>query len=353
MARLLDQCYRDRRVPGTNWLSSSVNLSPQKGGWNVADAGDPSAAAPGQAVPDEVVDAVRDFTFFWTRATSTLREGLLDTSYSLTEARVLFEFAQADAVEIADLRRRLDLNSGYLSRILTRFERDGLLTRQRSTRDARRQVVRLTATGREVHGHLEARSAGEVRKLVDGLSSAGRARLVAALRDAEGVLSGPDGAATLRRPEPGDLGWVVERHGALGAAHTGSRSAVEAEAARVVADFAERSDVRREAAWIAVAAGRRVGSVLCVRTGEGAAALRLLLVEPEVRGRGLGGRLVDECVRFARDSGYARLSFPLYAGTAAARLAERAGFRPAGEAPVRAGTAATREQRWERSLGTT
>ena len=275
------------------------------------------------------VEAVRSFNRFYTATIGVLREGLLSTPYSLTEARVLFELAQRDSTEVAGLRRALDLDAGYLSRILARLESAGLATRGRSAADARRQVVTLTEAGRAEFAALDAASAADVQSLLGRLPEDGQRRLVAAMGSIRGVLDGPPRppAFVLRPPGPGDYGWVVHRHGARYAEEQGLDGSFEALVARVVADYIERHDPRRERAWIAEVGGDPVGSVFCVRKDDETAQLRLLLVEPAARGMGLGGRLVEECLRFARRAGYRRMTLWTHEQSAAARrIYARAGF---------------------------
>lgn len=275
------------------------------------------------------VAAVRAFNRFYTNAIGVLREGLLRTPYSLTEARVVFELAQQDATEVADLRRTLDIDAGYLSRILTRFETDGLATRERSRADGRRQTIRLTDLGRAAFEMLDTRSAEEFRELLAELTEEDQRRLLGAMETIREVLEGsprPE-AFVLRPPEPGDFGWVVHRHGVLYAEEYGWDDTFEALVARIVADYVDHRDPQRESAWIAEADGEPVGCVFCVKKEDKVAQLRLLLVEPSARGMGIGARLVEECIRFARRAGYENLM--LWTNDVlhqARRIYERAGF---------------------------
>ena len=227
------------------------------------------------------------------------------------------------------MRRWLDLDAGYLSRILTRFEADGLVRRSRSPGDGRRQVIALTQTGRAVFGRLDALSSEQIRGLLGPIPPGRRDRLTAAMAGIREILSGTPGANTvvLRPPVPGDLGWVVQRNGALYAAEYGWDETYEALVARIVADYAGRADAAGEAAWIAEVAGERAGCVFCMRKDDRTAQLRLLLVEPSARGMGIGGRLVDECLAFARRAGYREIV--LWTNDvlhAARRIYQRAGF---------------------------
>jgi DNA-binding MarR family transcriptional regulator/GNAT superfamily N-acetyltransferase len=275
------------------------------------------------------VAAIRAFNRFYTARIGALRDGLLATAHPLPEARVLYELGQREQTDVVALRRTLELDGGYLSRLLARLEEQGFIARERAAGDARRQVVALTNDGRDAYETLDARSAAEIGTLLDGLAAADRARLRTAMDTVREVLDGaPRPAAfALRPPRPGDYGWVVQRHGALYAEEYGWDESFEALVARVVADYAEDHDPAREAAWIAEVSGRPVGSIFCVRKDERTAKLRLLLVEPSARGLGVGGALVDKCVRFARAAGYAELFLwtnDVLAG--ARRLYERAGF---------------------------
>jgi DNA-binding MarR family transcriptional regulator/GNAT superfamily N-acetyltransferase len=275
------------------------------------------------------VDAVREFSRFYTNVIGVLREGLLDTPYTLTEGRVVYELAQHESTEVADLRRVLDIDPGYMSRILAAFEADGLVTRSRSERDGRRQVIALTRRGRDAFDTLNARSAGEIKQLLAPLSHHDRARLVESLGVGRQLLGDElRGRVTLRAPTSGDYGWVVERHGVLYRTEYDWDETMEGLIATIVGAFAQGHDSERERAWIAELAGVRVGCVFCVRKSEEVAQLRLLLVEPAARGHGLGTRLVDACIDFARGAGYRELVLWTNDVLHAARgIYERAGFR--------------------------
>ena len=287
-------------------------------------------------VADGDVAAVREFNRFYTNVLGLLREGLLDTPYSLTEARIIFELARQDEVEVAAMRRWLDLDAGYLSRILARFETDGLVCKSRSPGDGRRQLISLTQAGRAVFGRLDALSSDQIRGLLGAVPAGQRSRLTTAMASIREVLDGRPAAVTvvLRPPAPGDLGWVVQRNGALYAAEYGWDQTYEALVARLVADFAARADRAGEAAWIAEAGGERAGCVFCTRKSDQTAQLRLLLVEPSARGIGIGERLVTECLAFARRAGYRDIV--LWTNDvlhAARRIYQRAGFELAGSKP--------------------
>lgn len=273
--------------------------------------------------------AVRAFNRSYTRTIGLLQEGLLDSPYTLTEARVLFDLAQSETTEVVELRRALDLDAGYVSRILSRFEADGLLRRQRSEHDGRRQVVTLTDAGREAFRAIDTQSAREVSALLDQMTEDDQARLLAAMEVIQQTLSGdgPTPPVVIRPPEAGDLGWVIERHGALYAREYGWDASFEHFVVQVMAEYVDARDDGRCGAWIADTGGRRVGSIFCTPLDATVAQLRLFLVEPAARGQGLGSRLVDECMRFARGAGYERVTLWTYDVLAAARrIYQRAGF---------------------------
>ena len=277
-----------------------------------------------------VVDDVRRFNRFYTRVLGLLRPDLAGSAFGLTEARVLFELAHRDDVAAADLRRDLDLDAGYLSRILSGFTENGFVAREKSETDARRQVVRLTDDGRRAFDELDRLQAGAIATMLAPLDDGQRAELVTSMGRIRRTLGDEPQSRglVLRPPAPGDLGWVVERHGFRYAADYGWDTTFEALVARIVAEFAERGDIKREAAWIAELDGERVGCVFCTAADADTAQLRLLIVEPSARGSGVGTRLVDECLRFAKRAGYRRIT--LWTNdvlVSARRIYERAGFR--------------------------
>ena len=296
--------------------------------------------------------ALRAFNRFYTNEIGVLQEGFLHTPYSLAEARVLFELAQAEQDEVAELRRRLDMDAGYLSRILGRLERAGLVQRERSTVDARRQIARLTTHGRKEFAVLDERSAAKAVELLAPLDDGAQRRLVSSMGAIRTLLrSETTGDVVLREPRSGDYGWTIERHGALYADEYGWDVTREGFVARIVGDYVTTRDPAREAAWIAELDGRRAGCVFCVRREERVAQLWLLLVEPWARGAGIGGRLIDRCLEFARSAGYERIV--LWTNDVlvdARRLYERAGFELLEEAPHHAFGHDLVEQTWGREL---
>jgi len=259
--------------------------------------------------------AVRRFNRFFTRRIGVLREGLLHSPYSLAEARVLIEVSRRGDPTATDISRELGLDPGHLSRILAGLKSQGLVDRVRSEADGRRRLLSLTPDGEAAVALLDDRSREEVSEMLDGLSEGDRRRLLDAMRTIEGILGEESGGRFkfsepffLRQHAPGDMGWVVHRHGALYAREYGWDGRFEALVAHIVADFAEGYDPARERAWIAEMGGGIAGCVFLVRESDEVAKLRLLLVEPEARGLGLGERLVEECIRFARRTGYSKLT---------------------------------------------
>jgi len=309
---------------------------------------------PADVDPDQVA-AVRAFTRCYTAVLGVLDEGLLHTPYSVTEARILFELAQRDETELAGLRRDLRVDAGYMSRIVARLEADGLVTRSRSARDARCQVLTLTDQGRAVFATLDARSAAQVGRLLAGMPEPVRRRVVAAMDVVRTVLADerPSDvrAVVLRPPGPGDYGWMVARHGALYADEYGWDAAFEGLVARIVGDYVEHHDPAREAAWIAEVDGEPAGCVFCVARDATTAQLRILLVEPRFRGLGIGTRLVDRCLQFARQAGYG--SITLWTNdvlVSARRIYEAAGFTLVDEEPHHSFGHDLVGQHWERDL---
>lgn len=312
---------------------------------------------PRRVADDELqqkVDAVRRFNRFYTQRIGVLHATVLGSEFTLAEARVLFELAARDGLTAADLRRDLDIDQGYVSRILRRFERRRMVRRERSKHDGRMAHVSITERGRRELAPVEAAAAEHVRKLLADCNEAQQDRLVDAMRTIEDVLDrrpSRGGAVLLRQHEPGDLGWIVARHGALYSREKGWNERFEGLVADVVAGFARGHDSSRERCWIAVRDGHRVGCVMLVRRTDRVAQLRCLLVEPNQRGAGVGKSLVDECLRFAREAGYRKVRLWTDASLAPARrIYERAGFRYAGREDHTGFGSGLVGQRWELSL---
>ena len=262
---------------------------------------------------EERISAVRQFNRFFTREIGVLREGLLHTPYSLTEARILFELAQCDDLTASRLGRALGLDPGYLSRTLAGLEQKGLIEKLRSENDGRQFLIHLTPSGKEAFALLDQRSRAEVAEMLGDLGEDEQQRLLKAMRGIEAILGKDKGFKfsepfILRDYEPGDMGWVVHRHGVLYAQQYAWDSTFEALVAQVVSDFINNFKPGRERCWIAEMDGEIVGSVFVVQLSEEVAKLRLLLVEPKARGLGLGARLVEECIRFARRCGYKKMT---------------------------------------------
>ena len=286
------------------------------------------------------IDAVRHFNRDYTRRIGVLREGLLDSPFSLTQARVLYELAHREQPTATALGQELGLDAGYLSRILSAFARRGLLARQPSKTDGRQSLLGLTPRGRQVFAKLDAASAAEVRGLIEPLSVTDQERLVAAMRTIEDLLGGRAGRAEprppcrIRAPRPGDMGWVIHRHGEVYDREWGWGEGFEALVAEIVVRFMEKHVPERERACIAELDGERVGSIFLVAKSKTVAKLRLLLVEPAARGRGVGQRLVDECVRFARRAGYRKIVLWTQSILDPARhIYAKAGFQLVGQEP--------------------
>ncbi len=281
------------------------------------------------------VGAVRRFNRFYTRQIGLLNEGLLDSPFSLTEVRALYELAHREHPTAADLCKELGLDAGYLSRILRSFEKQGLIEKKDSSLDARQSLLTLTGKGRKVFEPLDARSDAQVGAMLSQLSPANQGTLIQAMQAIESALgarSVKPSSYLLRQHRPGDMGWVVQRHGELYWQEYRYDERFEALVARIVADFVEKLDPARERCWIAEKDGERVGSVFLVRKSRTVAKLRLLLMEPSARGLGLGGRLVSECVRFAREAGYKKMMLWTQSELTAARaIYQKAGFEMVGK----------------------
>jgi DNA-binding MarR family transcriptional regulator/GNAT superfamily N-acetyltransferase len=283
------------------------------------------------------VEAVRRFSRFYTRRIGVLHEGLLGSQLSLAQGRVLWELAQRGTTNAAELAGELGLDPGYLSRILRGFEERGLIAKEPSPADGRQSLLVLAEAGRDAFAAIDARSRDEIGALLEPLSATDQRRLVEAMGAVEELLGDRPRSRVpyvLRPHQPGDMGWVVHRHGVLYAAEYGWDERFEALVAAITAEFIQHHDPRRERCWMAEMEGEVVGSVFLVRQSDEVAKLRLLLVEPRARGQGIGARLVEECVRFATRAGYRRLT--LWTNSIlvpARRLYERAGFRLTQEEP--------------------
>jgi DNA-binding MarR family transcriptional regulator/N-acetylglutamate synthase-like GNAT family acetyltransferase len=281
--------------------------------------------------PAPQVQAVRAFNRFYTQRIGVLQRGLLHSPYSLTEVRVLYELANGTNLTASELQSRLRLDPGYLSRIVRSFERAGLLLRERSQKDGRQSLLRLTTRGRKVFSALNARQSSEVGNMLRLVPESARERLIASMRTIQKVLDDEDagsGKVSLRTHGPGDMGWVMSRHGALYDAEYGWDQRFEALVGEIVVNFIRDFDAERERCWIAEIDGERVGSIFLVKDTAAVAKLRLLLVEPNARGHGVGKLLVNECIDFASKAGYRKLTLWTNSVLDAARhIYEVVGFR--------------------------
>jgi len=308
----------------------------------------------GDSVTAQQIDAVRRFNRFYTVELGILDQGLLDSPLSLTEVRVLYELFHRGQSTAADLGKQLRLDPGYLSRILRRFQQRGWLKRQPSASDRRQVQLRLTRRGQRAFAALDRRSRDQIAALLGRCTAGDQSRMVGAMEAIERALapSAARGAGyVVRQHQPGDLGWIVERHGALYRGEYGLDERFEALVARIAADFLAGHDPRRERCWIAELDGERVGSVMLVQKSKRVAKLRLLLVDPRARGLGIGARLVDECVHFARQAGYRTMT--LWTNSelrAACHIYQAAGFQLVAEAPDDLFTPGQLGQTWELAL---
>ena len=277
------------------------------------------------------IETVRRFNRFYTRQIGLLSDHYLNSPFSLTEARVIFELAQYDETHATELRKQLNLDAGYLIRILRHFEKQGLITRRPSQQDGRQSRLNLTDQGREIYEFLNRSSREGIESMLNKVSGAEQARVVQSMNCIQALLDEdmpkPQVPYILRPPQAGDMGWVVQQHGKLYAEEYGWNEQFEALVAEIVAAFVRNYDPKYERCWIAEREVEPIGSVFVVKKAEGVAKLRMLLVDPRARGLGIGGRLVEECIRFARQIGYQKME--LWTNsilTAARHIYKKAGF---------------------------
>lgn len=302
---------------------------------------------------NDQVQAVRAFNRFYTRKLGVLDQQLLKSPYSLSEARVLYELAHREDLSAKEIGAELGLDAGYLSRIVQNFDEAGLITREPLPSDRRQYRLGLTAKGRQAFAKLDRSSRDDVAAMLDGLPHGGREQLVGAMAEIERLLGGsaPSRTAILREPRPGDMGWVVQSHGALYAREYGFDSSFEGLVAEIAAKFLASFDASRERCWIADIEGAQVGSIFLVRHSDDVAKLRLLLVDPAGRGQRLGQRLVAECIAFARACGYRRITLWTQSILVAARsIYEKAGFRLVATEPHRSFGQSLIGETWELEL---
>ena len=280
---------------------------------------------------NEIIPAIRHFNRFYTRQIGLLREGWLHSQFSLSEVRVLYEIAHRDRPTAAGMAKDLEIDSGYLSRMLRGFQVRGLLQKSRSQADARQHLLELTQKGAAVFAALDDRQTKEVGEMLGHIAEPEQRRLVAAMQAIERAFHPtPQQPATpyiLREHRPGDMGWVIYRHGILYSEEYSYDENFEALVAEIAAKFIQNLDRRRERCWIAERDGENVGCIFLIKKSKMVAKLRLLLVEPSARGLGIGKRLVAECVRFARQAGYKKITLWTQSELTGARhLYEEAGF---------------------------
>ncbi|MBU0725541.1 MAG: helix-turn-helix domain-containing GNAT family N-acetyltransferase [Alphaproteobacteria bacterium] len=306
------------------------------------------------AVLEARIAAIRRFSRFYTRRIGVLHEGLHNSPFSLTEGRIIYELAQRDGVTAADLGSDLGLDAGYLSRVLRTLEERGVLIRRPSKSDGRQNILSLTPLGRDAFAALNASSHDEIGALLGALPERRQRQLVEALETAETLLGGPPPQATaclIRPHRPGDIGWVIQRHGELYAQEYGWDISFEALVAQIAGDFLRDFNPADNCCWIAEKSGERVGSAFVVRSDSTTAKLRLVIVDPAARGLGLGHRLVEECLRFARAAGYTRMTLWTNDVLHAARhIYQKAGFTMTASAPHHSFGKDLVSETWERDL---
>jgi DNA-binding MarR family transcriptional regulator/N-acetylglutamate synthase-like GNAT family acetyltransferase len=283
------------------------------------------------ATPADPIQTIRRFNRFYTRQIGVLQEHLLESQFSLTEVRVLYEIAHRENSTAKDLCRDLGLDRGYVSRMLQNFEEHGWIKTIPAADDRRRQLLSLTAKGHKIFDPLELRSSDEVAAMLARLSPNQQWKFLASIREIESVLdpaTKPTAPYAVRQHRPGDMGWVVQRHGELYWQEYHYDERFEALVAEIVAEFIQNLDPTCERCWIAEKEGERVGCIFLVKKSAQLAKLRLLLVEPSARGLGIGKRLVEECGNFARDAGYKKILLWTQSELAAARgIYKAAGFQ--------------------------
>ncbi|WP_307648498.1 bifunctional helix-turn-helix transcriptional regulator/GNAT family N-acetyltransferase [Variovorax boronicumulans] len=268
-------------------------------------------SSPSPTADVAAIKAIRQFNRFYTRQIGAL-DPYLGSEMSLTDVRVLYELAHRETAVASEIGRDLGLDAGYMSRILRRFESEGWLTREPHTRDARQSVLHLTEAGHAAFAPLQQKSRDEAAALLAPLAPAQRNQLVQAMGTMQSLLDpaaapAKPQAAILRDPAPGDIGWVVQQHGEIYAREYGWDSSFEALVAQIAGEFLLKFQPEWERCWIAELNGERMGSIFVVRKSASVAQLRLLILSPAARGLGLGGKLVDECIAFARRKGYKKM----------------------------------------------
>lgn len=285
---------------------------------------------PGNGQPNVRIAAIRGFNRFYTRKIGVLQDGMLSTPFTLAEARVLYELAHRERPTATDIRKELGLDAGYVSRILREFEQKKLVRRTQSKDDERQKYLTLTTSGRKAFKPLDDRSNRDVAAMLENLPPAEQDQLLDAMRTIRRLLGGEEEPKTpylLRQHRPGDLGWIVHRHAVLYTQEYGWDERFEALVAEIVTKFIKEYDPKRDRCWVAEKDAAIAGSVFLVKDTDEVAKLRLLLLEPWARGLGLGKRLVEECIRFARQAGYRKITLWTQSMLHPARhIYEQAGF---------------------------
>ncbi|HZS47432.1 MAG TPA: helix-turn-helix domain-containing GNAT family N-acetyltransferase [Blastocatellia bacterium] len=299
---------------------------------------------------ERTIQSIRRFNRFYTKQIGILESSYLQSSFSLTQVRVLYELAHCDSTTATELAKGIGLDAGYLSRILADFEKRGFINKNQSEKDGRQTILSLTDQGQKAFAPLDIGANEQIGVMVGKLSSGEQNRLLEAMSSIQQILGEEtkDKSYVLRPHRPGDLGWVIHRHGVLYAQEYGYEERFEALVAEIAAKFIQKYDPKRERCWIAERSGENVGSVFLVKSTEDTAKLRLLIVEPSARGLGIGKRLVDECIRFARQAGYKKITLWTHKQLhAAISIYKKAGFHLVNEEPDPDHGIGTISQVWE------
>lgn len=297
----------------------------------------------------------RRFNRFYTRQIGLLTQGLLKTRFPLIQARVLYEMAQQQQTTASALVKKLNIDPGYLSRILSNFEKEGLLRKHRATSDSRQRILKLTNPGKKSFAELDERSRSVAEEMLLGLVDEDRHRLLHAMQTIETILDTrpkPSTPYLLRPHRPGDIGWIIHRHGVVYAEEYGFDETFEALVAEILVQFIHEHDPKRECLWIAEQEGERIGSVMIVDAGDQVAQLRLLLVEPKARGQSVGMRLIDECLNFSRRNRYRKIKLWTQSNLPQARhLYAKAGFERVSQSAHKSFGQELIAEIWEMPLG--
>lgn len=307
------------------------------------------------AAGDSRVAAVRGFNRFYTKKIGLLRGGVLDSKFSLSEARVLYELAHRKTTTASELSQDLGFDAGYLSRILQRFASQGLISRRQSATDGRQTILTLTPRGGEAYAPLNRRQNAEVAAMLDEIPESEQTRAIAAMRQIETAFSASSAVEPyiIRTHQPGDIGWVIGKHGEIYAREYGWNITFEAYVAGVTSKFVQEFNPERERCWIAERNGRNAGSVFLFDKGDNVAQLRMLIVDPEARGLGIGHRLVEECIRFARQCRYTKMTlWTVDILTAARKIYTQTGFKLTESTPIRQFGHDHADEIWELALHT-